>query len=196
MLRLNMRTTQPMIGMHTQLGKLETHMTPAKLHTENQQARSNAHWTQPSLEIDTYPSSHSYGYTNHTDFAQQYGQQGISDVQSGISGFGVDRAHFRSPIVCRPAPLGVAGLIWLGAVSLCQWHGQCLQGRDCRSPLRFPAGNPGGRCIARPGPRQGSGVPVGGSASSLLFPRGVGAPGHHSTLCGLALFPQIGRAHV
>ncbi len=85
MLRLNMRTTQPMIGMHTQLGKLEAHMTPAKLHTENRQARSNAHWTQPSLDIDTYPSRHSYGYTNHTDFAQQYGQQGISDVQAGDS---------------------------------------------------------------------------------------------------------------
>ena len=85
MLRLNMRTTQPMIGMHTQLGKLEAHMTPAKLHTENRQARSNAHWTQPSLDIDTYPSRHSYGYTNHTDFAQQYGQQGISDVQEGDS---------------------------------------------------------------------------------------------------------------
>ena len=85
MLRLNMRTTQPMIGMHTQLGKLEAHMTPAKLHTENQQARSNAHWTQPSLDIDTYPSRHSYGYTDHTDFAQQYGQQGLSDVQSAIS---------------------------------------------------------------------------------------------------------------
>lgn len=85
MLRLNMRTIQPMIGMHTQLGKLEAHMTPAKLHMENQQARSNAHWTQPSLEIDTYPSRHSYGYTNNTDFAQQYGQQGISDVQAAIS---------------------------------------------------------------------------------------------------------------
>ena len=85
MLRLNMRTTQPMIGMHMQLGKLEAHMTPAKLHTENRQARSNAHWTQPSLDIDTYPSRHSYGYTNHTDFAQQYGQQGISDVQEGDS---------------------------------------------------------------------------------------------------------------
>ena len=85
MLRLNMRTTQPMIGMHMQLGKLEAHMTPAELHTENRQARSNAHWTQPSLDIDTYPSRHSYGYTNHTDFAQQYGQQGISDVQEGDS---------------------------------------------------------------------------------------------------------------
>ena len=85
MLRLNMRTTQPMIGMHTQLGKLEAHMTPAKLHTENRQARSNAHWTQPSLDIDTYPSRHSYGYTNHEDFAREHGQQGLSDVQSADS---------------------------------------------------------------------------------------------------------------
>ena len=85
MLRLNMRTTQPMIGIHTQLGKLESHMTPAQLHTENQQARSNAHWTQPALEIDTYPSRHSYGYTNHTDFAREQGQRGQSDLQAAIS---------------------------------------------------------------------------------------------------------------
>lgn len=85
MLRLNMRITQPIIGMHTRLGKLEAHSTPAKLHTENRQARSNAHWTQPSVEIDQYPSRHAYGFTNHTDFAKQYGQQGYRDLQQTTS---------------------------------------------------------------------------------------------------------------
>ena len=85
MLRLNMRTTQPMIGMHTQLGKLEAHSTPAKLHSENRQARSNAHWTQPTVEINQYPSRHSYGFTNHTDFAKEHGQQGFSDLQKTTS---------------------------------------------------------------------------------------------------------------
>jgi len=85
MLRLNMRTTQPLIGMHTQLGKLEAHSTPAKLHTENRQARSNAHWTQPSVEINQYPSRHSYGFTNHTDFAKEHGQQGFSDLKKTTS---------------------------------------------------------------------------------------------------------------
>ena len=85
MLRLNMRTTQPMIGMHTQLGKLEAHSTPAKLHSENRQARSNAHWTQPTVEINQYPSRHSYGFTNHTDFAKEHGQQGFSDLKKTTS---------------------------------------------------------------------------------------------------------------
>jgi uncharacterized protein len=37
------------------------------------------------LDIDTYPSRHSYGYTNHEDFAREHGQQGLSDVQSADS---------------------------------------------------------------------------------------------------------------
>jgi len=85
MLRLNMRFTQPMIGMHTQLGKLEAHSTPAKLHTNDQQARSNRHWTQPSVDIDQYPSRHAYGNDNHTDFARKYGQQGFSDLAKTTS---------------------------------------------------------------------------------------------------------------
>lgn len=85
MLRLNMRFTQPMIGMHTQLGKLEAHSTPAKLHTNDRQARSNSHWTQPALEIDQYPSRHAYGNDNHRDFAQKYGQQGFADLKKTTS---------------------------------------------------------------------------------------------------------------
>jgi len=80
-----MRFTQPMIGMHTQLGKLEAHSTPAELHTNREMARSNKHWTQPTVEIDQYPSRHAYGFENHTDFAQKYGQQGFSDLSQTIS---------------------------------------------------------------------------------------------------------------
>lgn len=85
MLRLNMRITQPMIGLRTQLGKLEAHSTPAELHSENRQARSNAHWTQPSVEIDQYPSRHAYGFESHADFAREHGQQGFSDLQETTS---------------------------------------------------------------------------------------------------------------
>ncbi len=80
-----MRFTQPMIGMHTQLGKLEAHSTPAKLHTEGRQARSNRHWTQPTVDIDQYPSRHAYGNDNHKDFAQKYGQQGFADLAKTTS---------------------------------------------------------------------------------------------------------------
>ncbi|WP_037371513.1 DUF6470 family protein [Selenomonas sp. AE3005] len=85
MLRLNMRVTQPMIGMHTQLGKLEAHSTPAELHTNTRQARSNRHWTQPTVDIDQYPSRHAYGFTNHTDFAKEHGQKGFSDLSQTTS---------------------------------------------------------------------------------------------------------------
>lgn len=86
MLYLNIRSTQPMIGMHTQLGKLEAYSTPARLSTENRQARSNEGCTQATIDIDSYPSRHSYGYTNHDDFAKQYGQQGFSDLKQTTSG--------------------------------------------------------------------------------------------------------------
>lgn len=85
MLRLNMRVTQAMIGMNTQLGKLDAHSVPAELHTQNKEARSNAHWTQPSIEIDTYSSRHAYGFTNHTDFAKEHGEQGFSDLAKATS---------------------------------------------------------------------------------------------------------------
>ena len=74
-----------MIGIHTQLGKLEAHSTPAQLHSEGRQARSNRHWTQPQLEIDQYPSRHAYGNDNHTDFAKKYGQQGFADLSRTTS---------------------------------------------------------------------------------------------------------------
>ncbi|SHK70468.1 hypothetical protein SAMN05216582_11350 [Selenomonas ruminantium] len=80
-----MRFTQPMIGIHTQLGKLEAHSTPARLHSEFRQARSNKHWTQPELEIDQYPSRHAYGNDNHIDFAKKYGQQGFADLAKTTS---------------------------------------------------------------------------------------------------------------
>ena len=85
MLRLNMRVTQAMIGMNTQLGKLDAHSTPAELHTQNKEARSTAHWTQPSVEIDQYPSRHAYGYSNNTDFAKEHGEQGFSDLAKTTS---------------------------------------------------------------------------------------------------------------
>ena len=86
MLYLNIRFTQPQISVHTQLGKLEAHSTPARLSTENRQARSNQGTPLMSIDIDTYPSRHSYGFTNHDDFAKEHGQQGFSDLAASTSG--------------------------------------------------------------------------------------------------------------
>ena len=81
MLRLNIRFTQPMLSIHTQLGRLETHSTPAVLTSENRMPRSNAGWTQPKIDIDAYESEKAYGHLNPADFAAKYGQQGFSDLQ-------------------------------------------------------------------------------------------------------------------
>ena len=90
MLMLNMRFTQPMIGIRTQLGKLEAHSTPAKLHTEGRQARSNRHWTQPTVDIDQYPSRHAYGNDNSPTLYDLYDLSGryittLSQHQLGVS---------------------------------------------------------------------------------------------------------------
>ncbi len=83
--RLNIRSTMPRIGIRTQLSKLETHFKKAELHGDYQAPRANAGWEQPTLEIDSYPSRHSYGYTNHEDFARVQGQKGLQDMRQGMS---------------------------------------------------------------------------------------------------------------
>ena len=80
MLYLNVRQTQPMIGIRTQKDTLDAGIIQPRYGQETQMPRSNKGVTQPKLTIDSYPSRHSYGYTNHTDFAREHGQQGFADV--------------------------------------------------------------------------------------------------------------------
>ncbi len=85
MLRLNIRHQLPQTDLRMQRSRLETHVEPAQLHTDYRAARSNMGVTAPQLDINTYPSRHSYGFTNHTDFAKERAQQGKSDVKSNTS---------------------------------------------------------------------------------------------------------------
>jgi len=84
MLRLNIRQSITQIGIRTQLSTLSSHMVRPEAHTEYVAPRSNKGTTQGELQIDSYPSRHSYGFTNHEDFAKQYGQQGESDLTAAI----------------------------------------------------------------------------------------------------------------
>ena len=84
MLRLNIRQSITQIGMRTQLSTLSPRMIKPEAHTEYVAPRSNKGTTQGELQIDSYPSRHSYGFTNHEDFAKQYGQQGKSDLTAAI----------------------------------------------------------------------------------------------------------------
>ena len=85
MLYLNIRHMLPMIGMRIQPNRLDSGMIQPHYEQETQQARSNRGATQPKLTIDSYPSRHSYGYTNHTDFARENLERGMREVQKGTS---------------------------------------------------------------------------------------------------------------
>jgi len=85
-LRLNMRHAIPQIGIRSRQSTVDdSHMVPAQLHTNNQQARSNKGITQSRIDIDSYPSRQAYGFKKMGDFARENAQRGISDVQSGTS---------------------------------------------------------------------------------------------------------------
>ena len=85
MLYLNVRHTLPMIGIQAQKNTLDSSINQPRYEQETQTARSNRGVTQPKLTINTYPSRHSYGYTNNTDFARENYERGMSEVQKGTS---------------------------------------------------------------------------------------------------------------
>ena len=85
MLYLNTRHTLPVVGYRIQRNTVDTGIVQPQYEQETQQARSNRGFTQPKITIDSYPSRHSYGYTNNTDFARENMQRGYSEVKKGTS---------------------------------------------------------------------------------------------------------------
>ncbi len=86
MLRLNIRHALPQTDLRIRDSRVDdSHMVPAEIHTNNQQAKSNKGVTQARIDIDSYPSRKSYGYKKMDDFTRENGQKGISDVQSAVS---------------------------------------------------------------------------------------------------------------
>ncbi|MBQ7704276.1 MAG: hypothetical protein IJT73_02435 [Selenomonadaceae bacterium] len=86
MLRLNIRHELPQITIRNHHGKLDKNAyVPAQVHTEDQQARSNKTVSQPSIQMDSYQSRRDYGARNLTDLTREFGQKGLSDVQTNRS---------------------------------------------------------------------------------------------------------------
>ena len=86
MLRLNMRHQLPQIDFRIQHSQMiSAHPRPAELHSNYRAPRSNMGTTMPTIEIDSYPSRHSYGYNTHIDEAREHGQKGLSDLQGTTS---------------------------------------------------------------------------------------------------------------
>ncbi|MFC2315383.1 MAG: DUF6470 family protein [Selenomonas massiliensis] len=85
MLYLNTRHTLPMIGLRIQRNTVDASIVQPRYEQQTQQAHAGRGMTQPKVSIDSYPSRHSYGYTNHTDFARENLERGMSEVQKGTS---------------------------------------------------------------------------------------------------------------
>ena len=86
MVRLNIRHELPQIGIRQQLGRIdETSIIQPQIRGTNQQARSNKTVSQPSLDLDSYPSRRAYGARKMDDFTAERGQRGFSDVRSATS---------------------------------------------------------------------------------------------------------------
>ncbi len=86
MLRLNIRHQLPQTDLRIRRGTLDRAVTtPAQVHTNQQQARSNKGTTQPSISIDTYASQTVTGRRTMYDLTRERGQRGLSDVQQAIS---------------------------------------------------------------------------------------------------------------
>lgn len=85
MLYLNVRHTLPMIGIQSQKNTLDSGIQQPQYDQETQNARSNLYATQPKLDIDSYPSRHSYGCTSDSDFARENMERGFEGVQEGTS---------------------------------------------------------------------------------------------------------------
>ncbi|MBR6013696.1 MAG: hypothetical protein IK062_07935 [Selenomonadaceae bacterium] len=108
MLYVNTRHQLPQISIHQTWSKLnKSSVVPAEVHGSNEQASSNKWITQPTTEIDNYPSRRAYGARKMTDLTREQGQKGISDAQSATStrtqrawGF-IDDASKRGNYVAR-----------------------------------------------------------------------------------------------
>ena len=85
MLYLSTRHSLPVIGLRVQHNTLDSSITQPRYEQETQQARAGRGFTQPKISSDSYPSRNSYGYTNHTDFARENLERGLSEVQKGTS---------------------------------------------------------------------------------------------------------------
>ncbi len=85
MLYLNTRHTLPRVGIDMAASTLSSRIQKPTVDSEYHAPQSHTGMGRITLEINSYPSRHSYGARTMGDFTKEYGQQGISDVQSVTS---------------------------------------------------------------------------------------------------------------
>lgn len=86
MVRLNTRHELPQIAIRQTQGRLdESAIIQPQISGRNRQSSSNQGATQPTLEINSYPSRRAYGHRTMGDLTAEQGQRGKSDVQAATS---------------------------------------------------------------------------------------------------------------
>ena len=84
--RLNTRHELPQLVTRQTQGHLdEARITQPQIHGRNRQAYSNKTVTQPSLELNNYPSRRAYGHRTMNDLTAEAGQRGIADAKSSTA---------------------------------------------------------------------------------------------------------------
>ena len=85
MLYLNTRHTLPRIGIDMAASTLSSRIQKPTVDSAYHAPQSHTGIGRITLDINSYPSRHSYGARTMADFTSEKGQQGISDVQSATS---------------------------------------------------------------------------------------------------------------
>ena len=83
---VNIRHELPEIGIRQQhaIGERNGYIQ-AEMHRDYEAPLADMGWSQIKVDIDCYPCRTAYGFLNHGDFAQKYGQQGLQDVAATTS---------------------------------------------------------------------------------------------------------------
>ena len=85
MLYLNTRHTLPRIGIDMAASTLSSRIQRPTVDSAYHAPQSHTGIGRITLDINTYPSRHSYGARTMDDFTRENGQQGLSDIQSATS---------------------------------------------------------------------------------------------------------------
>lgn len=85
MLCLNIRTTQPQIGMSVQPGKMEMHSKPPELDMKSKPAQANVWPSAATVDIDTTACRAAYGLKSTAVLIAEEAKKGFQQAEDGTA---------------------------------------------------------------------------------------------------------------
>ena len=82
---INTTHSFPVVASRSKLSTLSTPIDQATGSSDIEMARSNQHATLATIDIDTYPSRHAYGFSTMDDVCREAAQKGQSDIAQATS---------------------------------------------------------------------------------------------------------------